>query len=213
MKEFLRWLGLITGWPVQLLFFKKKVYYEDPSVQKRFVWGGALIVSNHYHVFDYMVNLFLFPFRKLYVVLKSDVFANPFLRWSMTIIGGIRSDRDEKGLRFIDEGVMLLRKGKIIQIYPEAYITGDGNLLPFKTGYILMAQRGEVPIIPVVTDGNYGFFKRVHLMVGKPIYLYEYCNAATPNGEQIAALNAIVYDKVSELKARLEQQINDEKRR
>lgn len=211
MKEFFRWFGILTGYPLYLIYFKRKTYYEDRSVQGRFVKGGALIVSNHYHVFDFAVASLLFPFRKLYVVLKSDIYSNRFLAWGMSIFGGIRSDRDTMGMRFIDESIDHLHKGHLVQIFPEAYITQTGEMQDFKTGYIMIAQRADKPIIPVITDGNYGFFRRTHIMIGKPIYLSEYCVSATPDREQILELNRIVWEKCAELKAELLSRVRKEK--
>lgn len=209
-KEILRWYGLLSGYPLYLAYFKKKVYYEDKEVQDRFVKGGALIISNHYHVCDYIVNVGLFPFRKLYVVLKSDVYRNKFIAWGMSIFGGIKSDRDVMGMKFIDESVAHLKRGRLVQIYPEAYITETGEMQDFKTGYIMIAQRADAPIIPVITDGNYGWKKRVHLMVGKPILLSDFCPYASPNREQITQLNDMVRNKCLELQAELRRRVEED---
>ena len=209
MLEILRWIALITGWPYQILFFKRKTYYEDKKSQSRFIKGGALIISNHYSVYDFIVNLFLFPFRKLYVVMAEMIFkiGKP-ANWITKFFGGIRSDRDIKGMRFIDESVKLLEKGKLVQIYPEAHPTTDGKMLPFKLSYIMIALRANVPIIPVITDGNYGWFKRVHLIIGKKIYLSDYCTSLNPTREEIIKLNEIVYQKALELQNELHSRIN-----
>ena len=213
MYEFFRWLGLITGWPLQLIFFKRKTYYEDKKAQGRFVKGGALIISNHFHVFDYMVNLFLFPFRKLYVVMSEMIFKKgKFLPWATKIYGGIRSDRDVMGMRFIDESVKVLEKGKLVQIYPEAHITETGQMQAFKPSYIMIALRADVPIIPVIIDGNYGWRKRAHVMIGKKIYLTDHCTSLNPTREEITALNEIVYRKAEELKRELDARIDREAR-
>lgn len=210
MREIFRWLALITGWPVQLLVFKRKTYYEDRRVQGRRVRGKALIVSNHFSVFDYMVNLFLFPFRKLYVVYWPQ--NSKRIRWGMKFFGGIVSDRDVMSLRFMDESVKTLEKGRIVQIYPEAYISEDGRMDEFKPSYVLIALRAEAPIIPVITDGNYGFFKRVHLIIGKPIDLWDYCTSEDPTKEEIMALNDIVYKKCLELQRELEARKQNKRR-
>ena len=202
MYEFLRWLALLSAWPVQLLVFKRKTYYEDRRVQGRKVRGKALIVSNHFSVFDYMVNLFLFPFRKLYVVYWPQ--NSKRIRWGMKFFGGIVSDRDVKSLRFMDESVKVLEKGRMVQIYPEAHISEDGRMDEFKPSYLLIALRSEAPIIPVITDGNYGLFKRVHLIIGKPIDLWDYCASEDPTREEIMALNEMVYNKCLELQKELE---------
>ena len=202
MREILRWLALLSAWPVQLLVFKRKTYYEDRRVQGRRVRGKALIVSNHFSVFDYMVNLFLFPFRKLYVVYWPQ--NSKRIRWGMKFFGGIVSDRDVMSLRFMDESVKTLEKGRVVQIYPEAYISEDGRMDEFKPSYVLIALRAEAPIIPVITDGQYGLFKRVHLIIGKPIDLWDYCTSEDPTKEEIMALNDIVYKKCLELQRELE---------
>jgi len=212
MREFLRWHALLHGWLLQLLYFKRKTYYEDKSVQGRFIKGGALVVSNHFHVYDYMVNMYLCCFRKLYVVMKGDVFKNRFYSWVMGIFGGIRSDRDEKSMKFIDESVAHLIKGYLVQIFPEAYTSKDGKMMDFKYGYVMIAQRADKPIIPIITDGNYGLFKRVHVIIGKPILLSDYCSSAYPSKEAIAEMNNIVYNKCVELRAELDRRIASEKK-
>lgn len=210
MREILRWLALLSAWPVQLLVFKRKTYYEDRRVQGRRVRGKALIVSNHFSVFDYMVNLFLFPFRKLYVVYWPQ--NSKRIRWGMKFFGGIVSDRDVMSLRFMDESVKTLEKGRIVQIYPEAYISEDGRMDEFKPSYVLIALRAEAPIIPVITDGQYGLFKRVHLIIGKPIDLWDYCTSEDPTKEEIMALNDIVYKKCLELQRELEARKQNKRR-
>lgn len=211
--EPLRWLGLILAWPLQLIVFKRKTYYEDKKEQGRFIKGGALVISNHYHMFDYIVNAFLFPFRKLYVVLSEMIYQKSrFFNFGMAIFGGIRSDRDIMSMRFIDQSVKTLEKGRLVQIYPEAHITPDGLMHDFKPSYIMIALRANVPILPVMIDGNYGAFKRAHVIIGKKIYLSDYCTSLNPTREEIQALNDIVYKKAEELKKLLEKKIEQDKK-
>lgn len=215
MYEFFRWLALITGWPMQLVAFTRKTYYEDKSVQGRFVKGRALIISNHYSVFDYMVNLFLFPFRKLYVVYWSQngMKQSKWIRFGMRFFGGIASDREAKSMRFIDESVKLLEKGKLVQIYPEAHITDDGEMHDFKPSYLLIALRAEAPIIPVIIDGNYGLFKRAHVMIGKPIDPWSLCTSDDPTREELTEMNRIVFEKSKDLKAELMRRVEADRRK
>ena len=213
MHEFFRLLALITGWPMQLLLFKRKTYYEDRSVQGRRVKGGALIISNHYSVFDYMVNLFLFPFRKLYVVYWAQMQnkSRHIIRWGMKFFGGIPSDREAMSMRFIDDSVRLLERGKLVQIYPEAHITTDGKMHEFKPSYILIALRAGVPIIPVIIDGNYGILRRAHVMIGKPIDLWQYVSSEDPTRAEIEEINRMVYEKSLSLKAELDRRVADKR--
>ena len=42
----------ITGWIVQKICFRTKIYYEDKAVQGRRIKGSAILISNHTSVFD-----------------------------------------------------------------------------------------------------------------------------------------------------------------
>ena len=209
--EFFRWFGLITGWPVQFVWFTRKTYYEDRKRQGRIVKGGALIISNHYNVLDYICNVFLFPFRKLYVVFADF---GKWARWGMTFFGGIPVDRSSFHMPFVHTSVELLKKGKIVQIYPEARISKDGKMLPFKPSYITIALRAGVPIIPVIIDGNYGIFKRAHVIIGVPIDLGGRCeNPEHPTREELRVINEEIQAKCHELKAELDACVAGKKTR
>lgn len=212
IKEILRVLAIITGWPVQLIFFSRKTYYEDKKSQGRRVKGGAIIISNHTSIMDYMVNLFIFPFRKLYCLIAEVIYKKGFfMRFLVNCMGGIKVDRFSKDLGFIDEGVAVLKKGKLLQIFPEGRISNDKKLLPFTPSYILIALRSGAPIIPVVTDGNYGLFKRVHVLIGKKIYLSDYCKSTNPTKEELEKINKIISRKIALLRNTLQEKIDQDK--
>ena len=208
--ELFRWIGLISGYPLQLLFFKRKTYYEDKGEQGRRVRGGALVISNHYSPLDYVMNMFLFPFRKLHVVMSEVTFRGrkkKIFKFLTKFHGGICSDRDIMGMKFIDDSVEVIENGGLVQIFPEAHITTDGDMHEFKTSYLMIALRSDAPIIPVIIDGSYGFFKRSHVIIGKKIYLSDYCTSLNPTKEEILALNDIVYKKSLALKEELDLKI------
>lgn len=209
--EIFRWFGLLTGWPVQFLFFKRKTYFEDRKAQGRIVKGGALIISNHYNVLDYVMNVFVFAFRKLHVI-----YAKTSSKWAilgMNFFGGIPVDRSSYHMPFLETSIDLLKKGRLLQIYPEAHISRDGNMLPFKTSYIYIALRANVPIIPVIIDGNYGVFKRAHVIMGKKIYPSDYCKSDHPTHDEVNAINEIIRNKCLELKAELDARVEADSRR
>lgn len=206
--EIFRWFGLLTGWPVQLLFFKRKIYYENRKVQGRIVRGGAMIISNHYNVLDYVSNVFVFAFRKLHVI-----YAKTPSKWAilgMNFFGGIPVDRRSFHMDFMRKTVKLMKRGKLVQIYPEARIPKDGHMLPFKPSYIYMALEAGVPIIPVVIDGNYGVFRRTHVIMGTPIDPAQYCSSIHPHHDEINALNDMIYAKCLSLQEELYRRIEND---
>lgn len=209
------WLCIITGYPFQLLLFKRRTFYEDKSVQSLKIKGGALIISNHCHFYDYMMNMFAVTPRKLNVISSELGFKNKLLAFGMRFFGGIQANRITKSMRFMDTAAEVIRKGKLVQIFPEAKITDDGTIKPFKHSYIVIAHRANAPIIPIVTDGNYGFSKRASIIVGKPIYVSDYIKTdrRTPTREDLEAVNEIIYSKVLSLRQELEEKKTASKKR
>ncbi len=204
MYEFFRWVAIVTGWPFQGLFFKRKTYYEDKKAQNRRVKGAALVVMNHYNILDYVMNAFVFFPRKLWIVLSEWIYRQSnFFEFGMKFFGGIKADRDIKSMSFVDKSVEVLEDGGMVQIFPEAHNTPDGEMHPFKPSYVLIALRSGAPIIPVITDGNYGVFRRAHIIIGKKIYLRDYCSTLNPSREEIERLNSMIFEKCQELRKEL----------
>ena len=198
--EFFRWFGLITAYPVQLLFFKRKTYYEGGNKRLKKIKGGALIISNHFSVLDYMMNIFAVMPRKLNVVAAELAFRNPLIRFGMKFFGGIQANRVSKSLSFVDQSAAVINKGQLVQIFPEGHNTPDGSVKEFKTTYIMIAHRANAPIIPIVSDGNYGFFKRASIIIGEPIYLIDFCPDGSMTADKVAEINEAIHKKVCDLK-------------
>ena len=205
--DFFRWLAIILGYPLQLIFFKRKTYYENSVKRKGWKKGGALIISNHYNVMDYFLNMFLVLPRKLNVVASEMPYQNKFLSFGMKFVGGIQANRITRDMSFITKSAEIIAKGQLVQIYPEGRNTDDGNIQPFKKSYIVIAHQVNSPIIPVVTDGNYGFFKRACVIIGNPIYVSDYIASTgpMPTKEELNETNEIIFNKVLELRQQLEE--------
>ena len=145
--------------------------------------------------------------RQLHVVASEMAFSNKMIRFGMKFFGGIEANRKTGSMRFMDVAAETIKEGKLVQIFPEGRITYDGSLQPFKQSYIVIAYRAGAPIIPIVTDGRYGLFKRTHIIVGKPICVSDYIKSdrRTPTREELAEINEIVYGKMLALKNELEE--------
>ena len=202
-------LGYLMAWPVQFIYFKKKIYYEDRKSQGRTIKGGAIIVSNHRSFKDYMMYMYVFYFRKMYCLMSELIYKKgKLLSFLVTSLGGIRVDRFAYDMSFIGKSVDLLaKKKKAIVIFPEAKINKEKRLQRFTTSYIIMALRANVPIVPVYTLGKYGLFRRSRMAIGKKIYLTDYCNNPNPSKEELEYLNKIVKDKIYELEKMVKERM------
>ena len=208
-----RWFGVITGIPVQWIYFTRKNYYESPNAKTRRRKGAALVIANHYNTLDFVMNVLNFFPRKLFIVASEYAFCHPLLRIGMKFWGGIECNRVTRSPRFIIESVRELKKGHLVMIFPEGHNTPDGKIHPFYPSYITIALRGDAPLLPVISDGNYGLFKRVHVMVGDPIDLKQYLTEEKPTREDIDRINGIVYEKVLALRAELDRRVQADKKK
>ena len=204
MKKFLvflfYWIGKIPLWPIQFIFFRKKVYYEDKKTTSRYIKGGSIIISNHKGLLDFPMSMFLFPFHKLYCLMSELIYNHgKFLGFLTNIVGGIRIDRVNYDFSFFDKAFDLMKRKKLLIIYPEGKVSLEDKMFPFHPSYILIALKSKKPIIPIYTDGKYKFKNRCHVVIGKAIYLDDYCKSENPTKEEINKLNDLVRNKIKDL--------------
>ena len=211
--DFFRWVAIITCIPFQFCLFTRKTYYEDGAHRRPWKEGGALIISNHFNFLDYLMNMFVVLPRKLNVVASEDPFKSRLLTFGMRFFGVIKADRVTKNMRFMDVCADVIRRGQLVQIFPEGRNTPDGKIHEFKKSYIVIAHRANCPIIPIVTDGRYSFFKRARIIVGREIHLSDYITSEgrTPTREELDTVNDIIFRHVLGLREELERRREQEK--
>ena len=132
----------------------------------------------------------------------------------MKFFGAIEANRITRNMKFMDEAAEQIKKGHLVQIFPEARNTPDGKIHEFKHSYIVIAHRAKCPIVPIVTDGNYGLFKRTSVMIGKEIDVSQFITSdkRTPTREELERANDYIYNKVLELREELEIRKNQKRR-
>ena len=205
--EIARVFGVTIGYPLQAVFFKRKTFYENKK-KTNFKRGGKLIISNHYNLLDYVLTCFIVYPRKLNAVASEEPFKSKITRIGMKFFGTVQANRVTKSMRFIDQSVEIIKKGQLMQIFPEGMNTPDGKIHPFHPSYLVIAYRAGCPIVPIVTDGNYGPFKRVTVYIGEEIDVSPFFTSGkrTPTREELAAANEFVFNKVMELRGRIEDE-------
>ena len=113
----------LTGGLLWVILAKPKIHYEDRSVQGRKIRGKAIVISNHTEVWDYAAMMFLFPGRILRCVVAELMYEkNPFLTFLIKALGSIRVDRNTADFAFLGKCCNVLKKGGVVEFYPEARI-------------------------------------------------------------------------------------------
>ena len=134
LTEFFNTFVKVTGWLPQKIAFRTKIEYEDKAVQGRRIKGPAIIISNHTSVFDYAVLLFVFFTRTLRVQMAEVLFQKQPLGLFLKMMGGIYVNRDTHDFSFMGKSEELLRKGKVVGIFPDAQKRGAAAALQAERG-------------------------------------------------------------------------------
>ena len=75
-------------------------------------------------------------------------------------LDAIPIDRDGMSLGGIKETLKRLKKGETVVLFPEGTRTLDGRVGELKPGFVALARRGKVPILPAAVDGAYDAWPR-----------------------------------------------------
>ena len=206
MVHFWNWFAKITGWPVQFVCFRTKVYYENRATCSRRIKGPAIIISNHTSVFDYAVYLFVFFSRTLRFQMAEVLYKKRLLGWFLRRMGGIYVDRDGFDFGFVTKSEEILAKGGVVGIFPESRLPkpGEERPLEFKTSAAYIALRADVPVIPVVTNGSYfNLKKRARVMIGEPINVCDLSDPTLGEKEDLKNVSAKLRERIIELEKML----------
>jgi 1-acyl-sn-glycerol-3-phosphate acyltransferase len=156
------------------------VWLYDLRVEGREHWpstGGGLVCSNHQSMFDPPL-VGLTCARRMNYLARDTLFRVPGLSQLIAFLDAIPIDREGGGLAGLKETLRRLKAGELVLIFPEGTRTHDGDLGTLKPGFISVARRSQVPLIPVGIDGAYQAWPRrvalprlgrISIVVGEPI--------------------------------------------
>lgn len=142
---------------------------------------AVLYVGNHRSFFDVVLTCTLFP-RVTGYVAKVEMKKAPILSLWMKNIHCLFLDRDniKEGLKTILAGVEEVKNGYSLCIFPEGTRNKvNDTFLPFKEGSLKIAEKGNVPIIPLtlvntaqVFEDHFPKIKKTTVIIdfGQPVY-------------------------------------------
>ena len=212
-NKFVLWFGKLTGWlPVGLLW-GTKVYYEDKRVQGRHLPGPSILMSNHMAFWDFPAYLWTFYWQDIRFLVGEVLFnRNPMLNWVLGCLGCIRVERSASDFGFMAESLQALDAGRVICIFPQGRLPVGEEAFPYKPGVVMIALHTDAPIIPVYNDGNYGFGKKAHVIIGKPIRIRSLTTQEQPDEAEILRLTGLLEAKTYELRDELLEQMRGKDR-
>lgn len=122
---------------------------------------AVLYVGNHRSYFDIVLTCSLFP-RVTGYVAKIEMKKWPLLNLWMKNIHCLFLDRDniKEGLKTILKGAEEVKRGISLCIFPEGTRNKvNDTFLPFHDGSFKIAEKGGVPVVPMVIINSAGIFE------------------------------------------------------
>ncbi len=144
--------------------------------------GGAMLLSMHQSSMD-PVLVGLMDNHFVSYLARHTLFKHPLFAFLIRLLNAIEIDRERGGLAGLREMLKRLKNGERVLLFPEGTRTDDGQLSPLKPGFIPIARRSQVPLIPIAIAGAYECMPKgqrgirmlpIALCVGKPISAAEY---------------------------------------
>ncbi len=121
----------------------------------------VLFVSNHQSHMDSAVIHGFIHVPKGFIVDK-DANNIPILRTWLKYMKCIPIDRGNsmQNIRSMEETIEILRAGHSMVIYPEGRLDEGKCLLKFKDGYVRLAMKAKVPVVPVTVVDTWRIMNR-----------------------------------------------------
>lgn len=115
----------------------------------------VIFMSNHQSNFDILALYQAIP-RKFSWIAKQELFSYPIFGLSMSRAGYIPLDRSDgrKSLKSMIAAAARIHQGYSVVIFPEGTRSDDGHLIPFKQGGFMLAEKAQVPVVPVSISGS-----------------------------------------------------------
>lgn len=139
--------------------------------------GPVLVCSNHQSFLDpVLVGLTLD--RRLNYLARDSLFRSRAFGWLIRFLDAIPIDRSGSGTAGLRESLRRIRAGELVLIFPEGTRTSDGSVGKLKSGFCMLARRGDVALLPVGIAGAFEAWPRsapvprlasIRVCVGTPI--------------------------------------------
>ncbi len=115
--------------------------------------GGCVIAFNHLSHLDGPVLFAVMPRHDVTAVVGAVMAKNPAVKFLIERTGGVWIERGGNDRQALATVLEELKRGMAVIVSPEGRISPTGALIEGQRGPVFLADKAEVPIIPVAMTG------------------------------------------------------------
>lgn len=135
--------------------------------------GAVLISSNHPTFIDPILVHCAFMWRRLHCLATKDLYSTKVRSFFFKQMHCIIADKKNFSMSSFHEVVNRLKEGKAVVIFPEGQVNQQDSreVMAFKSGAVLMAHKGDAPILPMCIIKREKWYHRQVILVGEPVHI------------------------------------------
>ena len=182
-------------------FYRLLFWYSVTGRENIPKTGGVIFSSNHLSYLDPVLWIIVIR-RRIRFMAKQELFKNPLLGWFLRRMDVFGVERGSGDMAAVKTAIRVVRNGEILGLYPEGTRSKDGKPGRAKTGVALIAKAAKCDVVPaaVICRGKLRPFKRIRLVVGKPVSYQEIIDRAPDNSrESLRAAADYIMEQITTL--------------
>ncbi|KAM7498876.1 hypothetical protein LguiA_023290 [Lonicera macranthoides] len=154
--------GHVTG-RLLMWILGNPIKIEGPEYSKE----RAIYISNHASPLDIFLLMWLTPTGTVGIA-KKEVVWYPLFGQLYVLANHLRIDRSNRitAIESMNKVACAIVKNNLsLMIFPEGTRSKSGQLLPFKKGFVHVALKSRLPIVPIVLSGTHLAWRKNSLRV------------------------------------------------
>ena len=182
-------------------FYRLLFWYSVTGRENIPKTGGVIFSSNHISYLDPVLWIIVIR-RRIRFMAKQELFKHPLLGWFLRRMDVFGVERGSGDMAAVKTAIRVVRNGEILGLYPEGTRSKDGKPGRAKTGVALIAKAAKCDVVPaaVICRGKLRPFKRIRLVVGKPVSYQEIIDRAPDNSrESLRAAADYIMEQITTL--------------
>lgn len=159
--------------------------------------GPVIVYSNHKSMWDPIIIGCILK-RPVYFMAKEELFKTPVFGFILKKINAFPVKRGSADRSAIKRCIQVLEANRVLGIFPEGTRSRTGELLEPEPGIAMIyAKSRNAIMIPVAIKGNYKWFSRIEVIIGKPINIQ--ISEEKITSQKLKEISITIFKEVSKL--------------